>query len=83
MTELEDVKDELETMESKIADAKEGKAGAEGAIKAYKQQLEKDFGLDSAEDAKLYVTEGRKESETEEAEIIEKSEKLREKFPWS
>jgi len=80
--EIEDIEVQLEIMNDKIEDAKKTKAESDGAITAHKKRLKEEFGLDSEDDARLYVSEGLNEVEAEEKEIERDFISLKTKFGW-
>ena len=67
---------ELEAKKKQIAEAKEEKAKAEGALEPLMEQLKADFGCETTEDAKAKLKKMEAEMDVLEEEIEEGTEAL-------
>ena len=79
MGELEDIDFEIGVMEERINKARLDSAIAEGAVKAYMEQLG-DMGLVTVEEAVDFIDEGNDQVATETKYIIENFDALKKKY---
>jgi len=74
--------EELEKLQKKIAQAKDQKARAEGALEKIKQDLEKEFGVKTIEEAQKKCEELKKELSSAEKKLEETLDKIESITDW-
>ena len=79
MGELEDIDFEIGVIEERINKARLDSAIAEGAVKAYMEQLG-DMGLVTIEEAVNFIDEGKEQLATEKKSITENFDALKKKY---
>jgi len=77
-----DTQDKLKSIKSQISDAKEDKAKLEGKRDSKKEELKKDFGIDTVEEGKKRLAEIKGEREKVEEEMNTKQEALEAKYEF-
>lgn len=79
MTELNNIQDEIDTIDSRVEDAKQEKAEAEGAISVHLKQLVSDHGIKNDAEAREFIEKGKDELSEIEKGVIGDFNELKER----
>lgn len=75
--------EELEKLQKRIEQAKESKAKAEGALEKIKEDLQKEFGVKTIEEAQDKLDELKKELSSAEKKLNENLDKIESMADWN
>jgi len=77
---IDEIQTDIDRMTKLVEQSKTTKATSEGAVATYLKQLKEEYGLDSIEEARIYIAGSKTEIATRRAETNGKVEKLKSDF---